>query len=128
MKFPSVMKINKHKRFNYTPRYYDPIKERIDEKIEEARRAHSKDENDRQAGYSVRISDAFRQRERETRNLGSFRLLFLLAVIVLLTTYVLFGSQEVGIAGIKFNYGEYAPYFLGIVIVGYIYYRVKKKA
>lgn len=127
MRLPTLMKINKHKRFNYTPRYYDPVKERVDEKIEEARRAQGVDGDDTQAGYSVRISEAFRRRERENRNMGSFRLMFLLAIIVVLATYVIYGSKNVMIAGVQFNYGDYAPYIFGIVIVAYIYFRVKKK-
>ncbi|OJJ16357.1 hypothetical protein BKI52_34265 [marine bacterium AO1-C] len=124
------MKINKHKRFNYTPRYYDPVKERIEEKVTEARIAQGKHEGDEgmRAGYSVRISDAFSRRERQTRSVGSFRLIFLLSVILVLVSYVIYGGENVTIAGVNFNYGEYFPYIFGIVIIGYVYLRLRKKA
>ena len=129
MKIPSIMKINKHKRFNYTPRYYDPVKERIEEKITEARIAQGKEVEDTRGrtGYSVRISDAFSRRERHTRNVGSIRLVFLLSIVLVLASYVMYGGENIQIAGLTLNYGEYFPYVLGIVIVGYIFLRLKRK-
>ncbi|HAS45365.1 MAG TPA: hypothetical protein DCS93_33080 [Microscillaceae bacterium] len=123
------MKINKHKRFNFTPRYYDPVKERIEEKITEARIAQGKEveSSEGRTGYSVRISDAFSRRERQTRSVGAFRLVFLLSIILVLASYVMYGSETIKIAGLSLNYGEYFPYVLGIVIVGYIFLRLKRK-
>ncbi|MEH0157789.1 hypothetical protein V6R21_27110 [Limibacter armeniacum] len=31
-KFPSIFKIPNYRRFDYEPRYYDPVKERIEER------------------------------------------------------------------------------------------------
>ena len=38
MKFPSFIKVNKYKRFEVTPRYYDPIKEEIAQRTERIKR------------------------------------------------------------------------------------------
>ncbi len=129
MKIPSIMKINKHKRFTYTPRYYDPIKERIDDKMTEERIAQGKEEDPEglRTGYSVRISDAFSRRERQTRSVGSFRLIFLMGVILVLASYVMYGGESFTIAGVELNYGEYAPYLFGLLIIFYVLFRLKRK-
>lgn len=125
MKIPSLMKINKHKRFNFEPRYYDPIKERIDEKIEQARRENS--DSEEKAGYSARISEAFHNRQRKAQSVGSFRLVFILVLAAVFGTYVLYGEQNFTLAGVKMNYGEFAPFLLLIVAVGYIFVRLRRR-
>lgn len=124
MRIPSLMKINKHKRFNFEPRYYDAVKERIDEKIEQARREHDMDAE--QAGYSSRISQAFQSRQRKNQNTGVASMVFILILAVIGGTYVMFGSAKLTIGKVTLVYGEFAPFLLGIVAIGYIFLRLKK--
>ncbi|EAY29539.1 hypothetical protein M23134_00423 [Microscilla marina ATCC 23134] len=126
MKIPSLMKVNKHKRFNFEPRYYDPIKERIDEKIAEVRRENGGD--DTQASYSARISDAFNSRQRKSQGSSTTRLFFIFILAAIGFTYVLFGDAKISIGNIDLPYGEFAPFLLVIAAIGYIFMRLKKKS
>ena len=45
MKLPSFVRLPGHKKFNITPRYYDPIKEEIVERTEMIRREMSGEED-----------------------------------------------------------------------------------
>jgi hypothetical protein len=126
MRIPSLMKINKHKRFNFEPRYYDPIKERIDEKIAEARRQNGGDET--QAGYSARISNAFSSRQRKSQDTGITRLFFILVLAGVAFTYIMFGDASFNVAGVKMVYGEFAPFLLVIAAIAYIFFRLKKRS
>ena len=40
MKLPSLSKISKYKRFDYQPRFYDPLKEELQERVERITREH----------------------------------------------------------------------------------------
>lgn len=55
----SIFKLpNRHKRFEYTPRYYDPRKEELDKKI----KAAQAEANPNQTNVSHRREISFRQR------------------------------------------------------------------
>lgn len=43
MKLPSLVKIPKYKRFEFRPRYYDPVKEELEERVEKIKREHNID-------------------------------------------------------------------------------------
>jgi len=45
MKLPSISKIPKFKRFDYQPRYYDPAKEELQERVERITREHEAKNN-----------------------------------------------------------------------------------
>jgi len=40
VKLPSLVRLPKHKRFEFQPRHYDPIKEELEERIEKIKREH----------------------------------------------------------------------------------------
>ncbi len=65
MKIPSIVKLPKYKRFDFQPRYYDAVKERIEQKMAEARReldAENGKEDLGFDGYGKRIRAGFRKR------------------------------------------------------------------
>ena len=45
MKIPSIVNIPKNKRFEFQPRYYDPVKEELHERIEKIKREHNAKNN-----------------------------------------------------------------------------------
>lgn len=73
------------KKFNYTPRYYDPEKERMEERRKEL--ARERGEFVPGAG----ISGAFRQRlksKRSTERASNFRLILIIIVLLLLAYWL----------------------------------------
>ena len=64
MKFPSILKIPEHKKFKHQNRYYDPIKEDIQNRTEliKAELERQKKANLHISGYKSRIEGAFSQK------------------------------------------------------------------
>lgn len=108
MKFPSLTRMPKYKRFNYEPRYYDPIKEDIKNRTERLR-GQLADESHHT--YRENIKNAFNRRERrETR---SSMMQYLLVIIFLGT-----------IVGWLY-FGNVALYIFAVVFPLYIFLRTR---
>ncbi|MDW7695312.1 hypothetical protein R9C00_28010 [Flammeovirgaceae bacterium SG7u.111] len=87
-KFPSFLKLPSHTRFEFTPRYYDPVKEEIEMKIEMAKRQHAKGDPDHHLDVKTRISESF-TRKRNEQNQSLMIKLFIVVLLTLLAVYVL---------------------------------------
>lgn len=77
MKFPSIFRLPSHQRFDIQPRYYDPIKEEIEEKRRKARRTielRKKQGLPAQIKPGDRIEGAFLKRAPRQDNSTSIRL------------------------------------------------------
>ncbi len=74
MKFPSLTRIHQHKRFNFEPRYYDPVKEDIKNRTERIRSEISSEKNQ---SYREHIREAFGRREKENRKADFMQLLLI---------------------------------------------------
>lgn len=86
-KLPSFIRQNKHKTFEFKPRYYNERKERI----EELRKKYGKaDPKERKGGEHLRgeLSDRWRE-NRQTKVNSSNRTLLLIVVALLALTYLL---------------------------------------
>lgn len=125
MKFLSVFtKAPKYQRFNYSPRFYDPTKEELEQresriKLEIAREKGTAANPDDVSGYKGRISGSF-QAARKRSNPGSagtsevmLRLGILLFITILLVAFLEFGKQ--------------ALYALFLFVPLYLYLKFKSK-
>jgi len=88
MKFRSIVKLPNHKRFNFSPRYYDPIKEELEQRI-------SLIESDMKKGNSAdvvksRISNSFERRRRTEKKSSVLIRTALVAILLVLFYYLLF--------------------------------------
>ncbi|REE01502.1 hypothetical protein [Marinoscillum furvescens] len=110
MRFPSFIKVSKYRRFGIEPRYYDPIKEEIEERT--ARIKQEMKAGESTPGYVPgRINF-----ERKTESIPNSSFLQLLIAAVLGTTvigWLYFGNQVF--------------YALWLVVPVYLYFRLKKK-
>lgn len=110
MRFPSFIKVARFRRFELTPRYYDPIKEEIEERTERIRRemiGHGQDAE----GYSpTRISF-----ERRTSSVPNTSMMQMLIAAIL-------GSLVVG----WLYFGNDIFYALWLAVPVYLYFRLKK--
>ena len=108
MKFPSLTRMPNYKRFNYEPRYYDPVKEDIKNRTERIRGAMAEESK---AAYRENIRNAFNQRQRRQAR-GS--MMQYLLIIIFLGTF----------AG-WFYFGNAALYIFAVIFPLYIYLRTR---
>ncbi|WP_017731235.1 bromodomain-containing protein [Nafulsella turpanensis] len=114
MKFPSLIKLPKYNKFNFEPRYYDPVKEEIEirtSKIKQELEAESRITTDQRAQFKAEMEQVFRRRANEDRQTGIIQAVFIL----------LFASVFVG----YLFYGNNAFYVALILLPIYILYRRK---
>ncbi|MBW7867242.1 MAG: hypothetical protein H3C31_02830 [Brumimicrobium sp.] len=82
------MKVNKNKRFEYTPRYYDERKERI----EHLKKLYDEDSSDTQVKRDElrsQMQQAWRGKTYEKqKNAANIRLIVILAVILVIVYYI----------------------------------------
>ena len=114
MKVPSLLRIPKHQKFNIEPRYYDPVKEEIEQRISRIKNETDGDNNGDPTQYRSRIIGAFgRQRSgRRKSTIGGSQFLMILVIAG-------------GFVGYLF-YGNVALYSMASVIALYYYLRLRK--
>lgn len=131
MKFPSVFRTASPMRFDIKPRYYDPVREEIEQRTSRIKKELEADglieqTNDngeaRYSGSSIR--GAFSQsrgiKERSQNPLTTTGMIRLFIVLVLLGTiggYIYLGP-------VFFEYGAYA---LALILSIYLFFRLKPK-
>ena len=125
MKFPSLFKVPSNQRFNYMPRYYDEIKEDIENRTKRIRRElelegvlkpESASENSEEQ-YQSRITGSFSKRAyyKSTRNRSAILQFIIFAVLIsLVGGYLYIGNDIFYVA------------LLGIP--AYLYFRLKKRS
>ncbi len=109
MKFPSLSRIPRHKRFNFEPRYYDPIKEDIQNRTARAKVELKYAESE---AYRQHIKSAYSTRARRDKSSNFMQLLLIL---------ILLGSFFGWI-----YYGNVVIYVFAVVFPIYIFLRTRK--
>ena len=109
MKVPSIVRLPKPKKFNFEPRYYDPVKEDI-----AIRTARIKQEMSQTHQEFVRsnISGSFARRERENRDISLLQLVLVVFLFGLTFGYIYFGNAVF--------------YLLWAVVPVYLFFRLRK--
>lgn len=109
MKFPSLFKTAKHSKFNYEPRYYDPIKEEIQRKLRIARQEQASEGESSQ--HTSSISAAFRRRERKSSQTSAIQLIIAVALLGTFVGWLFYGND------VFYAYLLLSPF--------YFYFRIK---
>jgi hypothetical protein len=91
-KLPSFFRQNTHKRFEFSPRFYDERKERLEKMRRKYREKSDSSEREFDAGdLRMRISTEWRRGSRSNSGRNrNFRLLIIIMALVLLTYLILF--------------------------------------
>jgi hypothetical protein len=89
MKLPLIFKTPRNKRFNFEPRYYDPIKEEIKERTEMFRRQLNANDSE---FIRSNISNAFAKRSREYHKGNAMQFVFIIAFIAVTVGYLFYGN------------------------------------
>jgi uncharacterized membrane protein len=99
MKFRFLTKVNNHKKFNFTPRYYDERKERLDSMVEsyarlDKKQEHQQLENEENSEFDFRRKEAMKlsmsdnwgrgkNKAKDVRKSNIRVLLILLSILIL---------------------------------------------
>lgn len=97
-KFPSLLKLPKYKKFNFEPRYYDPVKEEIDMRTEDIRRemeAQRREGADDRARFKAEMEQVLRRREAQDRNSTLMQVVFVLLFISIFAGYFFYGNNVI---------------------------------
>ena len=121
MKFPRFIPLAKHKQFNLTPRYYDPIKEDIKIRTEKIRQELN---NSQEANYPSHIRGSFDRKITRESNAGFLRIIIFLAIVGGIGLYAFYGDIIEEIFQ-KFRSSEYFFYFLALIFSVYVYFRLR---
>lgn len=95
-KFPSIVKLPRHQKFSYAPRFYDPVKEDIDNRtaLIKSSLRHEKKLSDRNpeeaAQYRNRISMAYNRRGQMERKSSLTQVVIAVGLIVLFVVFFLY--------------------------------------
>ncbi len=109
MKIPSIIRIPQHKKFNFEPRYYDPVKEDINN------RTALIEQEMRQTTHSFQrsnISGSFARRAKQTRDTNFLQFFIVVALMALFSGYLYLGNAVF--------------YVFWLFVPIYLYYRFKK--
>jgi len=90
MRIPTLSRLPKNKRFNFQPRYYDPIKEEIEERTN---RIKSELDESSSQSYRENISSAFRRRSRAEKRSGVMQFGFVIVFALIFFGYLLYGEK-----------------------------------
>ncbi|PIB34670.1 hypothetical protein BFP72_04215 [Reichenbachiella sp. 5M10] len=94
MKIPSFIRTSKHSRFNFEPRYYDPVKEEIEGKMKAAReRLKRNDADSPLPEYTSSISAAFQKRERKSGQTSLIQMLLAAGMFGLVVGWFFYGND-----------------------------------
>lgn len=101
MKLPSLVKTPSHKRFEFTPRYYDPVKEELKNRTELIKKELNpkyEPDTEQDSTYGLRLKGTFSKKVNKSRTQSSSnsqmaRTLGIVALLILLFyTYVQYGN------------------------------------
>ena len=82
MKFRSFVKLPRYKRFDFEPRYYDPVKEEVEKRERLIKGAYKNVDKAERAKH--RISDAFHARQRDNRKPVMRQVVIAIAISVIM--------------------------------------------
>lgn len=109
MKIPSLSRIPKYKRFNFEPRYYDPIKEDIQNRTE---RIKGELKITSKQSHREHIRNAFDQREKREKSSDFMQLVLIVIILLAVGGWLI--------------YGNIALYVFLVVFPVYIFFRTRK--
>ena len=97
IKLPSLTKKPKYQRFSIEPRYYDPIKEDIENRTSRIKAELGMTDEDLDAGYGSQIEGSFRKHMKhatgKTDQTAMLRLIILVVLVLFVGGFVYIGTE-----------------------------------
>ena len=114
MKFPSLVRLPKHRTFNYTPRFYDESKERIAKLKAQIEAENKEKSDDTMANYRSNIKfDRFSMSSHKKENrlsLAALRVIMFFMTLACVFAYVKLN-----------NYENYVLVFFACLLAAYVF-------
>lgn len=114
MKFPSILRIPRHQRFEIKPRYYDPVKEDIEQRESWAKTqaGNAGDHSDQMPLHRSRIAGSFVRAKAKANKSSMLR-------------FILMTVMSGGVVGYMY-FGNIALYIVSALFLGtYLYTKFK---
>lgn len=92
MRFPSFIRLPRHQKFHFEPRYYDPVKEDLERRVSLAKKQSSGQTNESQ---NERFSSQWRRNERNEKKASIRQLLIVAFLISSVLAYFYFGNNGI---------------------------------
>jgi hypothetical protein len=92
MKLPSLFRTPRHQRYHIEPRYYDPVKERVEKQTERMKRKLEASEGS-EGQYQTNIRGTFARRKKEDTKQGLLRFVLFLVITGTFAGYLFFGND-----------------------------------
>jgi len=93
MKLPSIIRTPRHQKFHIEPRYYDPVKEEIEQRTAEIKKELEMDsEGEYDGDPSSRIRGAFKTKRAKAKSVNMMQAVILLLLVGGLVGYWFFGN------------------------------------
>lgn len=93
MKFPTLTRLPNNRRFNIEPRYYDPIKEDIEERTSRIKQEISQLREGGSSQQGSGIAGSFSRRANYTKNANILQMIILISLIIFIGGYLLYGND-----------------------------------
>ena len=92
MALPSFFKINKNRRFNFTPRYYDPQKENLEKRIRSIEQEMGVKEGEayRPSLRKGQMTNYFNRKRDKAQKQSNIRLIIIFIVLFLISYFLFF--------------------------------------
>lgn len=100
MKFPSLSRMPRHKRFSFEPRYYDPIKEDIQNRTE---RLKGELRFTSAQAHREHIKAAYSNRNRREKTTNFMQLLLILILLGAFFGWIYYGNVALYISVVTFS-------------------------
>jgi len=111
MKFPTLTRLPNNRRFNVEPRYYDPVKEDIEERTSRIKQEISQGREGNEHLASG-IAGSFSKRANYTKNANTLQMIILISLILFIGGYLLYGNEIF--------------YILLLAVPIYFFFRIRK--
>lgn len=92
MKLPTLTRLARYKKFDYQPRYYDPVKEDVQARAESIRRRVARQNTGIYEKNDARIREAFQQNRRKNKQADLMQMAFVLFFGGAIFAYLEFGN------------------------------------
>lgn len=92
MKLPTLTRLARYKRFDYQPRYYDPVKEEVEARAESIRKQIRQQKSGNYQQDNTRIREAFRQNRRKDKRADLMQMAFVVFFGAAIFAYLEFGN------------------------------------
>lgn len=96
MKLPSLIKLPNHRKFTYEPRFYDPVKEEVEDRADRIRReveAEAKTSEEQRLKFRAEWQQHSQRQDTESKRSVVSQMIFILLIAFTFVGYIFYGNN-----------------------------------